>query len=79
MDFNTSNNVKKHSIEYNKYFVSNIFILKNSLISSSLSPIFVKIQNIKLDWIFSYRWDNPANNIPYVANEDTANIYNIPK
>ena len=23
--------------------------------------------------------DQPANNIPYVDNEDTANIYNIPK
>jgi hypothetical protein len=23
--------------------------------------------------------DHPANNIPYVDNEDTANIYNIPK
>jgi hypothetical protein len=47
MSFNTSNGVKEHTIEYNKYIVSNILILKSSLISSSLSPVFVKFKKLK--------------------------------
>jgi len=53
-------------------FTSSWLIFSLSWNSPDIIPIFHKIGGL-------IRCFNPASKIPYVAKEDTANIYNIPK